>query len=115
MNKINRYILFSIMIFSAGSCKKFLDVTPQGAITEAGVSTPDKVDGLVLAAYAWLPHEGTINSRMSPWLADIKSDDSYKGGGGIGIMPEAVGGSHEKRSSPAVRGRQEIPGLANEL
>lgn len=84
MNKINRYILFSIMIFSAGSCKKFLDVTPQAVITEAAVSTPDKVDGLVLAAYAWLPHEGTINSRMSPWLADIKSDDSYKGGGGIG-------------------------------
>jgi hypothetical protein len=84
MKKISNYILLSVIVFSIGSCKKYLDVTPQGVVTEANVSTPENVDGLVLAAYAWIPHEGILNQKLSPWLADIKSDDSYKGGGGIG-------------------------------
>lgn len=84
MKKIINYILFGLLIFSMTNCKKsFLDVAPQGSITEANVSTPASVDGLVIAAYAWIPHEGILNQKMSPWLADIKSDDSYKGGGGI--------------------------------
>ncbi len=84
MKKTLNYILLSGIIFSIASCKKLLDVTPQGVVTEEGVSTPENVDGLVIAAYAWLPHEGILNQKLSPWLADIKSDDSYKGGGGIG-------------------------------
>jgi starch-binding outer membrane protein, SusD/RagB family len=85
MKKILNYILLSVIVFSIAGCKKsFLDVTPQGVVTEANVSTPDNVDGLVIAAYAWLPHEFILNQKMSPWLADIKSDDAYKGGGGIG-------------------------------
>ncbi|TKK72020.1 RagB/SusD family nutrient uptake outer membrane protein [Ilyomonas limi] len=84
MKKLSNYILLSVIIFSIASCKKFLDVTPQGVVTEENVSTPGNVDGLVLSAYAWIPHGFILNQKMSPWLADIKSDDSYKGGGGIG-------------------------------
>ncbi|HVX28160.1 MAG TPA: RagB/SusD family nutrient uptake outer membrane protein [Parafilimonas sp.] len=84
MKRISSYLIISIIIFSIASCKKFLDVTPQGVVTEGNVTTPETVDGLVIAAYSWLPHEGIINQKLSPWLADIKSDDSYKGGGGIG-------------------------------
>ncbi|MGN6211190.1 RagB/SusD family nutrient uptake outer membrane protein [Parafilimonas sp.] len=84
MKKISNYLFLSIILLSIASCKKFLDVTPQAVVTEGNVSTPDNIDGLVIAAYAWLPHEGIINQKLSPWLADIKSDDSYKGGGGIG-------------------------------
>ena len=84
MKKLSKYILLPIIIFSIASCKKYLDVTPQGVVTEENVSTPDNIDGLVLSAYAWVPHEGILNQKLSPWLADIKSDDSYKGGGGIG-------------------------------
>lgn len=84
MKKISNYILLLIIVCSITSCKKYLDVTPQGVVTGASVSTPQNVDGLVIAAYAWLPHEFILNQKMSPWLADIKSDDSYKGGGGIG-------------------------------
>jgi hypothetical protein len=84
MKKTLSYILLSGIILSIASCKKFLDVTPQAVVTEEGVSSPENVDGLVIAAYAWLPHEGILNQKLSPWLADIKSDDSYKGGGGIG-------------------------------
>ena len=84
MKKILNYILLPGLIFTIASCQKFLDVKPQGVATEGDVSTPDNIDGLVTAAYAWLPHEGILNQKMSPWLADMKSDDSYKGGGGIG-------------------------------
>jgi hypothetical protein len=84
MKKILNYILLVTAFSTIAGCHKFLDTTPQGVVTENNVSTPDNVDGLVIAAYAWLPHEGIINQKLSPWLADIKSDDSYKGGGGIG-------------------------------
>jgi hypothetical protein len=83
MKKTSYYIILVMLIFSLTRCKKFLDVKPQGAITESNVSSADNVDGLVIAAYAWIPHEGILNQKMSPWLADIKSDDSYKGGGGL--------------------------------
>ncbi|MBS1948993.1 MAG: RagB/SusD family nutrient uptake outer membrane protein [Bacteroidetes bacterium] len=84
MKKNSNYILLLLTIVLVSSCKKFLDVNPQGVVTEANVSTPQNVDGLVIAAYAWYPHEFTLNQKLAPWLADIKSDDSYKGGGGIG-------------------------------
>ncbi len=84
MKKNLNILLLSVIIFSIAGCKKFLDVTPQGVVTEGNVSTPENVDGLVIAAYAWYPHEFTLNQKLAPWLADIKSDDSYKGGGGIG-------------------------------
>ena len=77
-------IMLTVMTITLTNCKKFLDVTPQGTITAEAAGTPEAVDGLVIAAYAWYPHEGTINQKMTPWLADMKSDDSYKGGGGIG-------------------------------
>ena len=65
------------------SCKDFLSVKPQGALEEDDASSPKNVEGLVTAAYAWVAHEVTINQKLAPWLADIKSDDSYKGGGGL--------------------------------
>lgn len=83
MKRIAKYIIAGVVIFSLTCCKRFLDVKPQGALTEADAGDPGNIDGLVIAAYAWIPHEGIINQKMSPWLADIKSDDSYKGGGGL--------------------------------
>lgn len=84
MKTLGVYIIaVTAMLISIG-CKKFLDVTPQGVVTEENVSTPENVDGMVIAAYAWIPHAGVINQKQATWLSDIKSDDSYKGGGGIG-------------------------------
>ncbi|HEX5553407.1 MAG TPA: RagB/SusD family nutrient uptake outer membrane protein [Chitinophagaceae bacterium] len=83
MKKIINYIILGTVIFTLTNCKGFLDVKPQGVITVADVSKPEAVDGLVIAAYAWIPHEATLGVKLSPWLADIKSDDSYKGGGGL--------------------------------
>lgn len=84
MKKITKYTIASIIMLLFSACgKNFLKVTPQGVITEADVSSPQTVDGLVIAAYAWVPHEWTLGVKMMPWLADIRSDDSYKGGGGL--------------------------------
>ncbi|MGN6495132.1 MAG: RagB/SusD family nutrient uptake outer membrane protein, partial [Agriterribacter sp.] len=84
MNTLSKYILIAAVCMMGAGCKKFLDVTPQGVVTEENVSTPENVDGLVVAAYAWIPHAAILNQKQAFWLADIKSDDSYKGGGGIG-------------------------------
>jgi len=84
MKKILIYGLCIVLLaLAVTGCHKFLDVKQQGAVTPEDVETPENVDGLVIAAYAWVAHEGIINQKMSPWLADIKSDDSYKGGGGL--------------------------------
>ena len=83
MKKIMQYLLAGYLAIFFANCSKLLDATPQGQIEESQIQTPANVDGLVIAAYAWIPHEATINQKLSPWLADIKSDDSYKGGGGL--------------------------------
>ncbi|MBX3254614.1 MAG: RagB/SusD family nutrient uptake outer membrane protein [Chitinophagaceae bacterium] len=84
MKTLSKYILISAVCILAISCKKFLEVTPQRVVTEENVSNLENINGLVVAAYAWIPHAGVINQKQATWLADIKSDDSYKGGGGIG-------------------------------
>lgn len=82
--KLRLFVCIVLTCYFMVGCKKsFLETTPQATLTEAAVSTPKTVDGLVIAAYAWLPHEATLGQKLSPWLADIKSDDSYKGGGGL--------------------------------
>ncbi len=83
MKTLSIYILL-LSGFLLCSCQKFLDVTPQGVATEESLTAADKVDGLIAAAYAWIPRAGILNQKQATWLADIKSDDSYKGGGGIG-------------------------------
>jgi SusD family. len=83
MKPFFNYIILAALMVSTG-CKKFLEVTPQGVIPEDAVNSAENVEGLVMAAYAWLPNAVIINQKPHMWLADIKSDDSYKGGGGIG-------------------------------
>lgn len=85
-NMLNRLRFLSLItaIISLSACSKnYLDITPKGVITTQDVSTPKTVDGLVISAYAWIPHEFVLNQKLCPWLADIKSDDAYKGGGGL--------------------------------
>lgn len=84
----NKYIVFVLMIsFMAASCKKdILDVTPKSVITEEQLNDPKYVDGLVTAAYAYMPRVHAFNT-LNPWIASIRSDDAYKGGGGLDDQP----------------------------
>lgn len=76
-------LAFAAMMFTA--CSGFLDdQVPQGTLDDEKVKDPEYVDNLVISAYAvWISAED-INSSFSMWNFDVRSDDAYKGGNGIG-------------------------------
>jgi starch-binding outer membrane protein, SusD/RagB family len=79
-------IYFSFLILvSISSCNKFLDYTPKGTVTLDILNSPDEADKFVVAAYASLGNDfGGTMPVSSMWLyGAVRSDDAYKGGGGI--------------------------------
>ena len=63
------------------SCSDFLDEQkPQGTLSDEEVANPEKVDNLVISAYAVFTTAEDINSSFSMWNYDVRSDDAYKGG-----------------------------------
>ncbi|MGQ8334928.1 RagB/SusD family nutrient uptake outer membrane protein [Sunxiuqinia sp. A32] len=75
---------FGASIFSG--CQDVLDVTPKGIITENQLNEPKHVDGLVTAAYAMYGRTGAFET-LNPWIPSLRSDDAYKGGGGLDDQP----------------------------
>ena len=79
-------IAFVIIVSSAG-CKKFLEYEPKGALSSEDIDSPEKVEGLVTAAYAGLGNDNFTGPITSMWgYGSVRSDDAHKGGGGIGDM-----------------------------
>lgn len=77
------------LILTVGfSCEKdLLDTEPRGVLAE-GVLSASSVDKLVVAAYQALGahffgNEQSFAGPSSNWIIDVRSDDAYKGGGGI--------------------------------
>ncbi len=88
ISKFNFLLLVSgLFVFSA--CQEdLLDTQPKGVLAE-GVSSAESVDKLVIAAYQALGGHffGNAESFAGPssnWIIDVRSDDAWKGGGGIG-------------------------------
>lgn len=82
--KLRKYNLAFLVLLLFASCKKFLDYQPQGALTKEQVATPANVDGLVTAAYAGIANDLFDGPITSMWIyGSVRSDDAYKGGGGI--------------------------------
>ena len=84
MKKYKIITLVIIASFFLGSCKKYLDYQPQGALSASNLTSPTAVDGLATAAYAGIADDwfdAPITSLMV-W-GSIRSDDAYKGGGGL--------------------------------
>lgn len=66
-----------------GSCDSFLDhQQPQGTLDDTQVKDPERLDNLVISAYAVFISAEDINSSFSMWNFDVRSDDAYKGGNG---------------------------------
>lgn len=86
--KTYKYIVLGLVIslINTGCSKETLDVNPKSVITEEQLSDPKYVDGLVTAAYAFQPRVHAFNT-LNPWIASIRSDDAYKGGGGLDDQP----------------------------
>jgi hypothetical protein len=85
---IYKIIIVSTCLVLAG-CKDYLDYAPKGTLTAAQLSTPDKVDQLVTAAYAAIGNDFWDGSITSMWTyGSVRSDDAYKGGGSVSDVGE---------------------------
>lgn len=82
MKRLKSYMLLGLLIFSIVGCQDILDVTPKGIITEKQLSGPEHVEGLVVAAYAFMPKSHAFET-LNPYISSLRSDDAYKGGGGL--------------------------------
>jgi len=88
-----KYILLSFLILSTFSCKKeFLNLQPQGELTEAQLTTQDGVEGLLVGAYGLLNGNvngtyGNYGAAPSQWLfGEVASDNAHKGSS-VGDQP----------------------------
>lgn len=89
------YILGVVALMNAG-CNEdsFLDLKPQGSLSEAIMTSTEGADLLVNAAYAALG--GPEGQNWSVWChptsnwtyGEVRSDNAYKGGGGVGDLNE---------------------------
>jgi hypothetical protein len=83
-----KYLLLTFSLLAVASCTTdLLDTQPRGVLAE-GVLSATSVDKLVVAAYQGLGGHfaGNAESFAGPssnWIIDVRSDDAYKGGGGI--------------------------------
>lgn len=71
---------------NTGCSEEFLDFTPKGVIAGDQLNTPENAEKMVIAAYASLGNDGLLAHQYGDMWAwgTTRSDDGYKGGGGIG-------------------------------
>lgn len=82
------FTLFASLSF-AGCSDSFLERTPKGILVEEQLITPDNADKMVIAAYASQGNERYYLHPLTPWpYGDLRGGDAYKGGAGIGDLPE---------------------------
>jgi starch-binding outer membrane protein, SusD/RagB family len=89
-----RLMLMLLLVFTTFSCDDVLEATPKGVLSEEQLTTPSSVETLVVAAYQGLGAHffGNGEAFLGPtsnWINDLRSDDAYKGGGGITDLSEA--------------------------
>ena len=86
-----------------GSCKKTLDYTPTGVLSSADLTSTEAAEGLVTAAYAAIGNGDMIGPIYSMWAyGSVRSDDSYKGGGGTGDVGEIDALEHYNLVQPTM-------------
>ncbi|WP_254448670.1 hypothetical protein [Spirosoma rhododendri] len=88
----NKVLISIAMLAGTGllsSCKDFLDYQPQGTLSSENVKSVDNADALVTAAYASLGNGEMIGPIASMWVyGSVRSDDAYKGGGGVSDLED---------------------------
>jgi len=82
------YIILAGLLVMA-SCKKVLEQTPQGAVSDNDLNNAENVDKLVIAAYSALGNDHYTAPYTSLWpYGSIRGGDAYKGGDGPGDLSE---------------------------
>ncbi|MDR0863970.1 MAG: RagB/SusD family nutrient uptake outer membrane protein [Candidatus Symbiothrix sp.] len=89
---MRKIVLFIVLVAVISACNDFLDVAPQGKLTEANKGS-DWIDGLCTAAYSALggPEdvEHAFYAPTTNWVyGDVRAETAYKGGGGVGDLWE---------------------------
>lgn len=87
----NKIIVTTLLVgvLATSSCEKALDYTPAGVLSSSDLTSPTAIEGLVTAAYAAIGNGDMIGPIYSNWVyGSVRSDDTYKGGGGTGDVGE---------------------------
>ncbi|MGX5690044.1 RagB/SusD family nutrient uptake outer membrane protein [Arcticibacter tournemirensis] len=81
----SKFLMIVLILGVLSSCKRFLDETPQGVISDEDLNTPENVDKMVIAAYSGLGNDYFEAPYSSMWpYGSIRGGDTYKGGDGPG-------------------------------
>ncbi|MBC3788801.1 RagB/SusD family nutrient uptake outer membrane protein [Spirosoma utsteinense] len=86
-------ILFSTLLVAGASlfssCSDFLEYQPQGTLSSDNIKSASNADALVTAAYASVGNGEMIGPIASMWVyGSVRSDDAYKGGGGVADLED---------------------------
>jgi starch-binding outer membrane protein, SusD/RagB family len=88
MKKIKSFV-FIVVLLIGNACSNVLDVVPEGQLAQGVEVDANIMDNLITGAYSALTyrfiqlHHVTFQGPTSNWVSDVRSDDAYKGGGGI--------------------------------
>lgn len=90
MKLIINSITSCILLLLATACSEsFLERTPKGILSEEQLSTPENAEKMVIAAYSAQGKEKYYLHPLTPWpYGDLRGGDAYKGGAGVGDLPE---------------------------
>src|SRR3954466_12946398 len=95
------FITLGLTLF--GSCKKTLDYTPKGVLSSDDLTSPTAIEGLTTAAYAAIGNGDMIGPIYSMWAyGSVRSDDTYKGGGGTSDVGEVDALEHYNLVTPSM-------------
>ena len=94
-----RLLSFLLIAGALLACDSALDENPSGKLSGDQLNTPDRVEGLVTAAYAALGNghwDAATYTDPWPW-GSVRSDNAYKGGGSV--ADQGVYNNYEQFSS----------------
>ncbi len=99
-NKLTYSVLLAGLL-ATSSCKDYLDYQPQGLLSSESIKSASGADALVTAAYAGVGNDDMIGPMTSMWVyGSVRSDDAYKGGGGVGDVAEVDFYEHYNLTRP---------------
>ena len=103
MKNIMIAVFITTGLVLSASCKKALNYTPTGVLSSEDLTSPTAIEGLVTAAYAAIGNGDMIGPIYSNWVyGSVRSDDSYKGGGGTGDVGEIDAMEHYNLVTPTM-------------
>ena len=79
----------AVSVLGMASCNDMLDIAPAGQFGDDQLND-NSIDGLMASAYAGLEahffgNNEAFSGPITNWVFDVRSDDAYKGGGGVSM------------------------------